>query len=411
MTAAPRACFFLGNYRPEAFGIGRYVPYYVDALAAAGWTAEVFAPYPFYPTWRLDRSLPAESSEAGRVRVSRYAPFVPRRPTGGLRILHDLSLGWHAVRLLGLRAGPADLFVAASPPLLGAAVTVQLARWRRRPSIVLAYDLVADLAGEAGSAGGSSVRALRATEKRVYAGATEVIALTDGMARRIEALTGRAEPVSVLRIWADENLFQLDLAQAGAAFRVEQGIDPAAYLIGFAGNFGRKQQLVGIANAASGLPAAYHTVFVGDGPERTELERLAAASAGRIRVLPPQSEPGLHAFLAACDASIVVAWTQRAGTLFPSKAANVLAAGCPIVAVTPRDGDLGRLIESEALGVVCPSLAPDELRAAMTRAAELGRSPEQRERCRAYALRYLRRDSVTDRFVAWANRLVARDRP
>ena len=50
--------FFVGAYRPEVFGIARFVPQYVDALADAGWSVDVCAPYPLYPAWKLDRRIP-----------------------------------------------------------------------------------------------------------------------------------------------------------------------------------------------------------------------------------------------------------------------------------------------------------------------------------------------------------------
>ena len=405
----PKACFFVGNYRPEVFGIGRYIPHYVDALAAAGWTAEVFAPFPFYPAWRPDRTEPRESQEAGgRVRIHRYAPFVPRHPVGAARALHDLSLGWHAIRSLYARAGPADLFVAPSPPLLGGAVTVHLARRRRRPSLVLAYDLVGDLASDTmGPVAGWSARALQAIEARMYADATHVIGLTGEMASRIETMSARADAVSVLRIWADDGLFSLDRDAAAIRFRAEQGMNPGTRLIGFAGNFGRKQQLSAIAEAAWQLSEHVRVVFIGDGPYRSDLERIAAAHPERIRVLPPVSETDLHGFLAACDAAIVVAWTRHDGSLFPSKAANVLAAGCPIIAVASPDSELARLVAGEALGVACPSLAPDELAVALSRGAELGRDPAQRARCHRYAQLHLRRQTTMDRFLSEAERLIA----
>lgn len=408
MRKSPRACFVVGNYRPESFGIGRYVPHYVDALARAGWTTEVFAPYPFYPAWKPDRSLPRVSTEsAGRVKVVRYAPFVPRDPAAWPRIAHDLSLGWHAVRALVFQSGSPDLFVAASPPLLGGAVTVWYARRRRRPSLILAYDLVSDLTGDAfGTLSGLPARALRAIEAATYARATHVIGLTREMAERITALSGRTMSASVLPIWADDGLFELDRGRAAARFRREQGLSPETSLIGFAGNFGHKQQLPIVASAASSLPGDLRTIFVGDGPRRLDLEQLAAARPDRLQVLPPQSEDGLHAFLSACDASVVVAWTRHGGSLFPSKVANILAAGCPIVAIAPRECELSRLIESEELGVVCARLEPRDLCAALARCAELGRSSAQRQRCRRYAERYLRRDSVTARFVSEAERLV-----
>jgi putative colanic acid biosynthesis glycosyltransferase WcaI len=409
VKTSPRACFFVGNYRPESFGIGRYVPYYVDAVADAGWTAEVFAPYPFYPAWKLDQSLPRVSTEsAGRVRVVRYAPFVPHEPTAWPRMAHELSLGWHAIRALTFEAGSPDLFIAASPPLLGSAVTVWHAQRHRRPSLLLAYDLVADLTGDAfGLLAGAPGRALRAIEATMYARASHVIGLSREMAERITTLSGRTTPVSVLHIWADDGLFVLDRDQAAARFRREQGLSPETSLIGFAGNFGRKQQLPIVAGAASLLPGDVRTIFVGNGPHRMDLERAAAARPDRLRVLPPQSEDGLHAFLSACHASIVVAWTRHGGSLFPSKVANILAAGCPIVAIAPRDCELSQLIESERLGIVCASLEPRDLCAALARSAELGRSPAQRLRCRQYAERHLRRDGVTASFVRQAEGLLS----
>src|SRR2546422_7555493 len=42
----------------------------------------------------------------------------------------------------------------------------------------------------------------------------------------------------------------------------------------------------------------FRSVFVGDGPARSEMERLAAEGPGDVRILPPLPSAELYAFLA-----------------------------------------------------------------------------------------------------------------
>lgn len=384
------------------------MPQYVDALADAGWSVDVCAPYPFYPAWRINRSLPAVSTEHdGAVRVTRYAPFVPRRPSALGRGLHEASIALRAWQLLPRRIPTVDLVVAASPPPLGAASAVWLAKRHRKPCVVLAYDLAADLASDAfGLAGRVAGRTFGALEGGLYARADTVIALTDDMASRIRLLSRRSAPVQVIRVWADDELFHLDHAAAAKQCRARLGIPEDRSLVGFAGNFGLKQHLPEIVRAMAQLPPPFVTVFVGDGSDRGEMERLAGSGSGDLRILPPLSAHELHGFLSACDLSIVAAWTRHAGSLFPSKVANILAAGSPILAITDRGTELATLLEREDIGLACPSLDPHEIRHAAQRGAGLGRDVRRRARCRAYAAAHFDRSRAMTRFLAEVDRLV-----
>ena len=403
--------FFVSAYRPEQFGIARYVPHYVDALVSAGWSVEVCAPYPFFPAWKLDKSVPPVSHEhGGSVRVTRYAPFVPRRHSALTRGMHEGSIALHAIKMLRRHPGNADLMVVTSPPVLAAACAVRIAHRNREPCLLLAYDLVADLASDAyGLAGRAAGLVLHRVEADLCARADRVIALTDDMATRIRRIAKRSTHVSVIRIWADDELFHIDHTAAASAARARLGIPGDRGLIGFAGSFGRKQRLEEVLAALRALPPAYTTVFMGDGPNRQELERMAAEGPGDVRILPPQPVAALHEFLSACDLSIVIAWTEHAGSLFPSKVANILAAGSPILAITRRDTELAGLLERERIGVVCPSLDADEIRQAVQRGMALARDPDCHERCRRYARAHLDRGRAMERFLAEVRELVPGD--
>ena len=404
-----RVVFFVGAYRPEVFGIGRYVPQYVDALADAGWQIDVCAPYPLYPAWKLDRSLPQISEEHdGKVRVTRYAPFVPRRYTALTRGLYEVSIAVQAIRLLRRRARTAELVVVTSPPALAAACAVWAAHRAAKPCLVLAYDLVADLAPDAfGVAGKLPGLLLGRIESGLHRRADTVIALTEDMASRIQQLAGRSAAVPVIRIWADDELFQLDHRTAAREYRGRLGVPEERRLVGFAGSFGRKQRLPDLVAALRELPDPFTTIFIGDGPARPDMERLAAQGPGDVRILPPQSSADLHGFLCACDLSLVTAWTRHAGSLFPSKVANVLAAGSPILAIANRTTELAKLLAREDLGMTCPSLDPGQIRDAVCRGVELGRDADRRARCRRYAAAHLDRRRAMGRFLAAVERLVS----
>lgn len=320
--------------------------------------------------------------------------------------MHEASIAWHALRALPRLTRAADLVVVTSPPALASASAVRIAHRYGKPCLLLAYDLVADLASDAyGLAGKAAGLVLRRVEAGLYARADSVIALTDDMARRIRQFAKRSSPVPVIRIWADDELFHLDHAAAARAGRERLGIPGDRPLIGFAGSFGSKQRLGDVVEALRTLPPTYTTVFIGDGPDRPELERLGREGPGDVRILPPQPVAELHAFLSACDLSIVVAWTEHAGSLFPSKVANILAAGSPILAITHHGTELATLIERERIGLTCPSLDPEEIRQAARRGVELGRDPACRERCRQYARAHLDRGRAMERFLEIATTL------
>ena len=339
--------------------------------------------------------------------MTRYAPFVPRRPSAIGRALHETSIGLRALQLLRGRVRAADLVIATSPPPFGAACAVWVAKRHGKPCVVLAYDLAADLASDTfGLAGRVAGGMFRVLEARLYARADTVVALTDDMAERIRLLAKRPAPVPVIRIWADDELRHLDHAAAAKAWRARVGIPEERRLIGFAGNFGQKQHLPEIVEAIRDLPSSYTTVFIGDGPDRTAMERVASGASGDVRILPPQLTADLHAFLSACDVSIVAAWTKHPGSLFPSKVANILAAGSPILAITDRCTELATLLEEKNIGLTCPSLDPGRIREATRHGVELGRDGDRRARCRHYAADHFDKDRAMRCFLTEVSRLV-----
>jgi len=262
--------------------------------------------------------------------------------------------------------------------------------------------LVSDLATDVFPVGGSVARAgLRRLEAELLSNAAHVVALSDEMTQRIERFSGRKARNSVIPIWADDELLDADPREAALECRAKLGIECHRPLLGFSGSFARKQHLPEIVAALGEIDDEFTTVFVGDGLERERMENAAARSRGDVRVLGPLTGRELYGFLSACDLSIVPTLTRHGGTGFPSKVANILAAGCPIVAISNNaDTELARLLRQEEIGTVCPSLDTAALAQTIRCALALGGVEARRSRCRAYARCHLRKRDGIERFLS-----------
>src|SRR5215813_7040815 len=82
------------NYAPDMIGVAKYNSELCESLAAGGHEVRVVTAPPYYPSWELAadyRSIRYRREHLKGVRVLRSPIYVPRRPSGGARILHHAS--------------------------------------------------------------------------------------------------------------------------------------------------------------------------------------------------------------------------------------------------------------------------------------------------------------------------------
>jgi glycosyltransferase involved in cell wall biosynthesis len=109
-------------------------------------------------------------------------------------------------------------------------------------------------------------------------------------------------------------------------------------------------------------------VFVGDGAERSRLEKLAAG-ATNVRFLPffPSSE--IPSVLASPDAHIVTIKRGLEGVVVPSKMFGIIAAGKPIVAFAAPETDVAALGVRHGFAIYANPTDPEELAFSIRRIA------------------------------------------
>ena len=124
-----------------------------------------------------------------------------------------------------------------------------------------------------------------------------------------------------------------------------------------------------LVEAAALSPGGFEVEFAGDGPERGDLERLAAARrvSGRIRFSGELDGAGLAAAFARSDAvcapSVVAPDGDRDGV--PNSLLEAMAAGLPAVAADA--GGLAEAVEDGRTGLLVPPADPGALAEAIER--------------------------------------------
>lgn len=242
-----------------------------------------------------------------------------------------------------------DVVVAEPPPTTGSVVRL-VSVLRRVPYVYYAADVWSDAAVSAG-APGPVVALLRRMESFALRGATEVVAISDGVADRVRALGGRR--VTVIRNGIDTTVFRPEGPLAPEA--------PAGPYAVYAGTVSEWQGadvfVKAMAHVTEGVPGA-RLVFLGQGSAWQDLHELARSlpdGGACVEFRPVVPGPVAAAWLRGASAALA---SLRPGMgydfAFPTKILAGAACGTPVLFAGPGpsreavlDGGLGRAVDHD----------------------------------------------------------------
>jgi len=248
---------------------------------------------------------------------------------------------------------PADRVFATSTPLT-IGLTALLLKYRHRlPYVFEVRDAWPEAPIQLGFVQGGAYKGLlRWLERRIYAGAERLIALSPGMAGHVHRhAPGKA--VEMIPNFSDTAFFRPHTDRVrGSQFHIVY-----AGTCGYANDV---QRLLNLALAAREARLPVHFTLAGDGSERPELEafRTRHDLHDTLELLPHQSSFGVRDLLARADAAYVGFRPEPIlQTNSPNKFFDALAAGVPILLGV--DGWLGDLVREEGAGIVLTNPAQD----------------------------------------------------
>lgn len=395
------------NYAPEPVGIGPYTQGLAEALVARGADVRVIAGKPYYPQWRTYPAfagLDWRTGEEGGVKITRCPHYVPAQPSGLKRILHLASFALsalpHALRAaLGGRGRRPELVIAVAPALLSVFTAWLAARIAGARLWIHVQDFEVEAALATGLMDDARLpaRLARWVEGTFLKLGETVSTISPQMCAKLVAKGVEPQRVIEMRNWSDAR-FAPDPSGAETV-RAEWGLTGKVVAL-YSGNIARKQGIEILVEAARLLQHRQDIAFVicGEGPNRAELEKLAAG-LGNVQLHDLQPAERMGAMLTMADLHLLPQIAGAADLVLPSKLTNMLASGRPVVATT--EPGTGLYAEVDGCGTVTQ---PGDAAALAAAVAELAGDPARRatlgEAARARAAERWMKDAIIDRAVA-----------
>ncbi len=371
------------NYAPEPIGIGPYTQGLAEALVAAGAEVQAVVAKPYYPQWKTYPTHAGggwQHGEEGGVKLVRCPIYVPAQPSGLKRILHLASFALSALPF-ALRAAlrpkgeRPELVVVLAPALLSVVTAWLAARLAGARLWIHVQDFEVEAALATGLMSGGSLpaRLARWLEARLLRLGDKVSTISPQMCAKLRDKGVAADRVFEMRNWSDAR-FAPDPARA-AAIRTEWGLEDRKVAL-YSGNVSRKQGIEILVEAARLLQHRHDIAFVicGEGPNRAELERLAAG-LGNVQLHDLQPAERMGAMLTLADLHLLPQIAGAADLVLPSKLTNMLASGRPVVATT--EPGTGLYAEVEGCGAIS---SPGDAAALAQAVVRLADNPQERTR-------------------------------
>jgi glycosyltransferase involved in cell wall biosynthesis len=325
----------------------------------------------------VEVNVPLGIDTAGRVAMLRQPWRLPR-------LALRLARCWVLLAVRGRRAWLRERPDAVLVGYLGH-FDVQLARLLfRRATIVLDHLIfAADTAADRGESTSWKVRLLGALDRRALSRADLVLVDSDEHAALVPApLADRAlvVPVGAPAAWF----------AAADARETGHSADPNVLRVVFFGLFTPLQgaPVIGAALGELAADPRIRVTMIGQGQDRPETERLAAANP-RVEWLDWVPSARLPGLVAAHDVCLGIFGTgAKAQRVVPNKVYQGAAAGCAIVTSDSRP-------QRAALGEAARFVRPGDSRGLAAVLRELAADPAALEKLRAAA-----RDRARERFAA-----------
>lgn len=390
------------NYAPELIGTGPYTAGLVEALSAGGHEVRAIVGQPYYPEWRPRPGHRGWSVEArGKTRIHRVPHFIPSRPTGASRLLHQASFALTATPLvlrhaIGWRP---DKVIAIAPSLMAAPLALLGAKLSGAKTWLHVQDFEFEAAMATGLVSDNRrlAKLLGGVEKQILRRFDTVSTISPAMCRRLIEKGIDPDKVAEHRNWGD--IGQMAPLAGPSSFRRQWNITTPHVAL-YSGALGHKQGLDLLIASARRLVERDDITFVicGQGPYRAELEAMAAG-LGNIRFFDLQPQKDLGELLGLATVHLLPQIAGAADLVLPSKLANMLASGRPIIA-TAASGT-GIFDEIEGCGLAVEPGDAAALAAAIVRlcddptlAQSLGKAGRQRAEHRWH------REAILEHFVS-----------
>ena len=348
------------NFAPELTGIGKYTGEMADWLVENGYDCTVVTAFPYYPNWKIQEPYTArfykkEVLKDGKLHVYRCPLYVPAKPTGFKRILHDASFYFSAffmVLYLLFKKGNDHIFCMAPPFHLGFLALIY--RFFKGGKIIYhIHDLQIEAARDLKVLKlESAFSLLFALEKFIINQANYVSSISSGMIGKVSKKTKK--DIILFPNWVDTKLLH-PVWSKKSSLKEKWGFQATDKIVLYSGSIGEKQGLESLITIAKKLEEYpfIKMIICGNGPYKSRLTDLAVKNnLKNLFFLPLQPLNDFNNFLNMTDVHLVLQKKSACDLMMPSKLTAIWSSG-GLALVTAEPGTtLYTVIKENNMGVV-----------------------------------------------------------
>lgn len=365
-------------YYPDLTGIGKYTGEMAEWLATCGHSVRVVTAPPYYPAWKISegyKSCYYMREVVNGVDVWRCPLWVPSKPTGLKRIIHLASFAFSSLPVMLSQAfWRPDIVFVVEPPLFCAPQAWLTARLSGAKVWLHIQDFEIDAAFELGLLPKGWLRnVVSNVERWMMHRFDKISTISERMFDRLENKGVDSKRRVLFPNWVDaELIYPLD---GLSSMRSELGIPEDTVVVLYSGNFGEKQGLEVVIEAAKLLAQEKDIVFLmcGDGAAKWRLRKLAEGVAN-VTFLPLQPINRLNDLLNLADIHLLPQRADAADLVMPSKLTGMLASGKPVIATANLGTQVAGIVDR--CGLVTP---PGDAKALAEAILQLASLPEKRK--------------------------------
>jgi colanic acid biosynthesis glycosyl transferase WcaI len=260
----------------------------------------------------------------------------------------------------GLLAEKSDVIFCYSPPLpLGLSAWL-LSLYKRVPWILRIEDLYPDAAVATGVIKNRrGIAFLKLIERFLYRKADHISVISEGFRRNLLDKGVPDNKLSVAPVWADPDVIRP--MTRDIKFRQKNNLQ-GKFVVLYAGNLGITSALEDVIEAAKMLQDNREIVFliVGEGVKK---EKLMSQAQGlkQVNFLPYQPRSELSELMVTADVGVVTLNPDSAAYSLPSKVFSIMSSERPVIAVTPSNSEVARLLGFCDCGIHVPFQRPSDM--------------------------------------------------
>lgn len=324
------------NYAPEPVGIGVYTSGAAEYLSQVGHDVAVVCGKPYYPEWKVAKEYRTGSvmrSEEAGVRVRRVPLYVPSKPSGLRRLIHHACFAVLAFpeMLRAARFKRPQVVFCVAPSLVSVLTARAIAKIYKAQLWLHVQDFEVEAAFATNMLSNRGLGGLAARAFQRWCLSRGIVStISPQMLDKLHKMGIPKDRTFEFRNWA--NIDHIRPLSRPSAYREHWGITTPHVAL-YSGNLGNKQGLEIIPQAARILVDRNDLTFVicGGGALKDHL-KAEAAGLPNVRFFDLQPAGELNELLGLATVHLLPQIANAADLVLPSKMANMLASGRPVLA-------------------------------------------------------------------------------